>query len=216
MLDEVVPVEHEGVQAGDHERFIAPFAGLAPEAEARIVPGRGQDGGFALRAEDGEEMERFVAVVDPADRHHDVPDADIELRGEALLEPQLLQRHLAALLDLALPLPGFGVFLFDGRAGAAVFEFDLGLHRPAPAEIVAEENHGVRDVEAGVPGIRFIICRVGVTVDVVTVEIARERDLAVAADGQAALLLRHHLRGKAAGGQEPHYHKDKISFHMNY
>ena len=150
VLDEVVAVVHEGVHPGDHEGFVAPGAGAAPEADASVVPGGGKDGVFAFGAVHGEEIQRLVRVVQAAHGHHQVADADVQLRGEALLDPELFQFHLAAFLDLGLPLARLGELFLHGGAGAGMLEFDLGLHRPALAEVVAQVNDGVRHVETAV------------------------------------------------------------------
>ena len=69
----------------------------------------------------------------------------------------MLQLHLAAFLDLGLPFPGFSIFLLYGGAGAGVLELDLRLQGPALAEVVAEIDHGVRDVKAAVRRIILIV-----------------------------------------------------------
>ena len=81
------------------------------------------------------------------------------------------------------------------RAGARVLEFYLGLQGPAVAEIIAQIDHGVRDVHPGVtlPGMRG--CG-GIPVYVVAEEIAGIGGFAVSAHGQAGLRLGPGLGGK--------------------
>ncbi len=214
VLDEVVPVVHECVQAGDDERLVAPVAGAAPQADAGVVPGGGEDGEFSLRAVYGEEIERLVRVVQAAHRHHDMADSDVELRREALLDPELLQLHLAAFLDLRLPFPGFSIFLLHGGAGSGVLEFDLGLQGPALAEVVAEINYGMRNVETAVRRIVLIISGMGIAIDVVAVEIAGQGYFTVAPDGQAAAPLRSHLRGQRRSREQGSQYNQYTAFHF--
>lgn len=64
-----------------------------------------------------------------------MPHPEIELGHETLLNPELLEGHLAAALDL-----GF----------ATLLELDLGAHRPAASEVVAQLDHHMRQVETAV------------------------------------------------------------------
>ena len=110
---------------------------------------------------------------------------DIECISEGFLDPELLEFDLAALLDLSLPLARFGIFLLDGGAGPGVFEFYLGLHGPALSEIVAQIDHGVRNVKATVAAVIPVIGRMGIAVDVVTVEITAHSHFPVATDSES-------------------------------
>ena len=143
-----------------------------------------------------------MRVVQSAHGHHQVADADVQLRGEALLDPELFQFHLAALLDLGLPLARLGEFLLHGGAGAGMLEFDLRLHRPALAEVVAEVDHGMRHVEAAVRRVVPVIIGMRITVNVVTEEIAGQGHFSVAAQGQAPLLRRSLLCGQRCARQQ--------------
>ena len=143
-----------------------------------------------------------MCVVQPAHGHHQVADAQVQLRGETLLDPELLEFHLAALFDLGFPFARFGELLLHGCTGAGMLEFDLGLHRPALAEVVAEVDHGVRNVEAAVRGIVLIIYGMGIAIDVVAVEIAGQGHFTISTDGQAAAPLRGLLRGQRRARQK--------------
>ena len=193
VFHEVVAVVHERVQARDHQGLVAPGARAAPQAQARVVPRGREDGVLPFRPVDREEIQGLVGVVESADRHHEVPQADIQLRGETLLDPELLELDLAALLDLGLPLARLGELLLHGGARAGVLELDLGLHGPALAEVVAEVDHRVRDVETPVGRVVAVVVGMGIAIDVVTEEIAGQGDLAVSAYGQPSGGLRPHL-----------------------
>ena len=137
VVDEVVAVEHETVQAGRHQQFVAPVPGTAPEADARVVPGRRQNGEFPFGPIDREILQRFMGVIETADGDHQMAGADVQGRGEALLNPELLQLHFAAFLDFSLPLAGLRELFFYGAACARVLELDLRLHAPALSEVVS-------------------------------------------------------------------------------
>ena len=69
--------------------------------------------------------------------HYDVTHTQVDSRRELLVNPYLLQFHLAAFLLLKLPLGSLVGLVLDGRAGAGVLELYLRAKRPAFAKVVA-------------------------------------------------------------------------------
>ena len=126
-----------------------------------------------------------MRMVQSAYRNDQMAHADVERRSERFLDPELLQFHFASLFDLTLPFTGFGVFFFDGRTGTGMLEFDLSLHGPAFSEVVSEIDHGMGDIEATVSLVISVITGMRITINIVTVEIARQGDFTVTSDGQA-------------------------------
>ena len=117
-----------------------------------------------------------------------------------LLEPELLQSHLAAAFDLFLKFAGlFGLHLHR-RLRAAVLELNLRIEGPAFAEIVAHHEDGVRKVHAAVPFGIGVLLRVGVAEHVVAIKVVLVNGLAISADGEAAFRLHAVGHGRIVGG----------------
>ena len=125
LLDPVGVSKVVGVKASQQLRLVTELPVTAEERHTRLVPRRGQDGVLTLRTIDGEEVQRFVVGVVQTDRHHDMPEAEIGCTRKGLLNPELLQLHLAAFLGLLFPLAAFLVFLLVGQTGATVLELNL-------------------------------------------------------------------------------------------
>ena len=77
-------------------------------------------------------------------------EAQVGLVRERFLQPELLQLHLAAFLNLLFPFAAFLVFLLVGQSVAAVFELYLRAQRPALAEVIPKIDDGMRQVELAV------------------------------------------------------------------
>ena len=177
-------VEEVAVERRQELQLIAPAAGLAPEAEARFVPSARHDSVFALRAIDAKEAVRSMVVVGHADRDDDVAGADVEMWAETFLDPELLEGDLAAALNLLLKLASFLGFLLDGSFHAPMLELDFGAHRPTAAEVIAQHDDSVRDIDAAKA--RRILVAVGVAVaeDIVAIEVMAIGSLAIAANNE--------------------------------
>ena len=182
--DPTVVAEPVGIQSRQEHHLVTPVTGTSPEADARFVPCAGQDRILALGTVDPEELGGHVVLVSPADGHDHMPQAQVEGRAEAFLEPELFEGDLAAAFDLRLILAALLEFGFEGALRAAVLEFDLGAHRPAAPEIVAQVDDHVREVEATVAFVILVLVRTDITQVVVAEEIARHDGLAVPAYGQ--------------------------------
>ena len=204
-----------GVQAGQELCLIAEFAITSEERETCLMPRGGHDDVLALGTIYREEVEGLVVGIVQAYGHHDMACADVGGLGEGLLNPELLEFHLAAFFHFLFPFAAFLVFLLVCEAVAAVLELYLSAERPAFAEVVAEVNHSVGDVETAVARVVLMIFGLGVAAHVVAVEIAAVVNLSVAADAQTvALGVLHHAvssdflglcrEGKSTG-QGKHY-----------
>jgi hypothetical protein len=181
-------VEEHGVKPSGELKLVTEVAGASPERDARLVPRTRNDCPLAFGAVNGEEVQRLVVSVGQSERQHDVAEADVGPVGERLLNPELLQLYLAALLGLGFPFAAFLGLLLDGSAAAAVFKLYFHANAPALAEVVAEVNHGVGDVETAVRRVVLIVSRIGVAERIVAVKVARIRQFAVSAHTEAVAL----------------------------
>lgn len=125
VLYPVVAREQEGIQSGGHLHFVAPVLGTSPKADARLVPGAGEDGGFALGTIDREEVQWLVVGIGQADGDDDVSGTDVECVAERLLNPELFQLHFAAFLHFLFPFARLLEFLFVRAAAAAMLKLDF-------------------------------------------------------------------------------------------
>ena len=89
-----------------------------------------------------------------------------------------------------------------------MLELDLHSETPAPAEVIAEHDYGVGDVEAAVPSDITVVCGRGVDAEVVAVHVVCHHGLAVASHGQpvgkvsgVVFVLRRCLDRKCERGQ---------------
>ena len=120
--------------------------------------------------------------------HYYMSDTDICPACKRLLNPELLQLHLAAFLGFLFPFAGLFKLFLNGTACSAVLKLNLARHAPALSEVVAYVYHGMRNVEASVARIVLILACVRITINVVAVEVARQCHLAISADAQAVSL----------------------------
>ena len=125
-----------GIQTGHQLGLVAEIAVATPETHTGLVPGAGQYGVLTLRTGHSEKVQRLVVGIVQTHRHHNVAGPDVGMLTERLLNPELLQFHLAAFLGLLLPLAAFLVFLLVGDAGAAVLKLYLRAEGPALAKVV--------------------------------------------------------------------------------
>ena len=111
----------------------------------------------------------MVGIIQ-ADGHYDVTNTDVSPFVERLLNPELFQFHFTAFLGFLFPFATFFVFLLVGNTVAAMLELNLCAEAPALAEIIADGNGYVRDVETSVTGIVLMCFGLTVTADVVAIE----------------------------------------------
>ena len=114
-----------------------------------------------------------MGIVQSADRDHDMAHPDVQLRQESFLDPELLQLHLAAFLHLLLPFPGFFELPLGRYARTGMLELDLGLHRPAFSEIVAQVDDGMGNIETPM-ALAHMRRRARIPIYIVAVEIPRQ------------------------------------------
>ena len=110
---------------------------------------------------------------------------DVEALAERLLEPELLKGHLAAALDFVLELARLFGFDFHGHLIAAVFKLDFAAHAPAFAEVVAQVDDHMGQVDAAVAFGVFVTLGVGIAEHVVAIEVTGVDGFAVATHGEA-------------------------------
>ena len=114
--------------------------------------------------------------------------AQVKPWRETLLNPELLQGHLAATLYLLLELAGLFRFLFHSGLDATVFKLHLGTHTPAVAEVVAQHDNGMGQVDAAVSLVFGIAVGVRVAKYVVAIEIVVIHSLPIATDSESRRL----------------------------
>ena len=183
---EVLSCEALGVQTRQELRLIPPVLHPAPQRHTHLVPRVGHDVSFALRPVHRKELVRFVVGIRVAHGHNDLARLDVELStGKSLVEPELLDIHLAALLHLGLVFASLLGLYLHGSTITPVLKLYLRPHRPAFAEVITNIQTHVRQVEASVALVVGIILRLLVAVETLAVEIAGHHRLAVAADVQA-------------------------------
>ena len=158
------------------------------------MPGVGHDGGLALWTIDGEELVGLVVGIRIAHGYDDLARLDIELAAHKLLvEPELLDVHLAALLYLGLIFARLlGLDLY-GSTVAAMLKLDLRTQRPAIAEVIAQIQDHVGQVEASVTLVVGIVLGFLVAVEALAVEVARHHGFTIASDVQARQSVCHLL-----------------------
>ena len=124
--------------------------------------------------------------IDLAYGYNDLAGLDVELAaGKGFVYPELLQRNLAATFCLCLIFAAFvGINLY-GALCAAVLKLYLHAHCPSVAEVVAEVQRNVWQVEASVAGVVLVCVGVTVAVEMLTVEVAACHRLAISADRKA-------------------------------
>ena len=120
--------------------------------------------------------------------HNQHTRADIGIAVERLLEPELLQCHLATTLHLGLIFTAFLVLYLHCCLGSAMLKLNLRSHRPSLAEIVPHIYHDVGQVELAILVI-LVFLRRGVSEVVVGVETAFHCRLAIPTDGQTMRAL---------------------------
>jgi hypothetical protein len=152
--------------------------------------------------------------------HRDVEATEPDLEpAEGLLEVELLEDHLAALLDLVLELAELLVLDLLGAAGAAVLELDLGLElEPAGHEALERGDEAGRvELEAAILG------RTARAVRIRAVVVEGEPELAVAAELEGERVRPHAVgarrarrgEGGDAGQQEDGgAHRVEIDIHV--
>ena len=126
-----------------------------------------------------------MGVVGLPDGYHDVAHADVEAFPERLLKPELLQGHLAATFDLVLELAGLFGLNFQGYFAATMLKLDFATHAPTLAEIIAQVDDHMGQVDAAMPFGIFVTLGMGVAEHVVTIEVAGVYGLSVAAHSEA-------------------------------
>jgi hypothetical protein len=140
---------------------------------------------LALRTIDGEIFRGKMVRVCGSDRHNHMTGADVQLRQECLLYPELLKGDLTAALDIFLVLSHFLLFELHCAFHASMLELNLRTHAPALAEVETDHENDMRQVETAMTlGVLIVGC-MAVTVHVVGIEIVGIGHLTIAAELQA-------------------------------
>ena len=154
-----------------------------------------------------------MVLVGHAHRHHYLAYAKVELRCKRLLNPELLQGHLAALFHFSLIFAALVGIHLNGTLRSAVLELNLHAHAPAVTEVIAHVQCDVGQVEASVGTIVLVFLGKLVAVEMVAVEVAAHHCLAVAAQAQALLCVFVILsQGRRCGQGQQRSHQDGVHF----
>ena len=138
----------------------------------------------------------MVGIVQ-AHGHHNMSEAQVGSARESLLNPELLELHLAAFLHFLLPLSAFLVLFLVGQPVAAMLKLDFRAEFPALAEVVSQVDYHMGKVETSMAGIVLMLFGLTVAAHVVAEEIARVSHLAIAADAEvlATGMVHHAVAG---------------------
>ena len=149
------------------------------------MPSVGQDSGFALRTITGKEVQGLVVTIGIAHRHDDLTGLDVEHSiPESLVQPKLLERHLATFLRLGLILARLFRFYLHGRLVAAVLKLHLGAKRPTVAKVIAQVERDMGKVKAPVAIVVLVACGGIVSVETLTIEISGHHRFAITSKAQ--------------------------------
>ena len=105
-------------------------------------------------------------------RHHQMTSLDVGILAERLLNPELLQFHLATFLSLRLPFAAFFIFLLISPASAAMLKLNFRAQRPALAKVISQIHHSMRNVKPSMTRVILVLVSQAVTAHVVAIEIA--------------------------------------------
>ena len=197
-LNEVLRAEPVGIKSRNEHQFIRPFPEIAQNLYSRLVPCAREHSVLPLHPVGSEELGRKVVTVRQPHRNDDHSSSDLESVTECLLEPELLQSHLASTLDLTLIFTSLIRLQFHSAFSASVLELDLRAERPPLSEIIAKVDDKVRNVEPPVALVILILLRMVVPLPSVAVEVAGHHRLAVAT-------YRKPLSISAQGRHNQHY-----------
>ena len=182
VFHEAIGAKPLGIEPRQKHRLIAHFPDLSPHAHARLVPRARQHTAFAFGAVNGVKLNRHMVLVHSAHGHNHFAHTNVQFRAKTLLQPELLESNLAATLNFSLVLARLVGVNLNRRLDPAVLKLNLGAHCPAAAEVVANINDHVRQVELPVAIVVFVLFGETVAVEVSAVEIARRHGLAVSAN----------------------------------
>ena len=121
----LIAVEEHRIQACHHLQLVFHLAIASPEADACIMPRRGQNGVLALRTVDGEIVQGLVMGIVQTYRDDNVAELQVGSLREPLVDPQLLEFDLATFLLFVFPFSRFVGLVLNGRTCTRMLEFDL-------------------------------------------------------------------------------------------
>ena len=186
LVHELLGRETLGIERGEQLHLVAPVLHAAPERQAELVPRIGEYRGLALGTVAGEEVERLVVGVAVAHGHDDFASPHVQHSAEKLLvQPELLDGHLATLFGFGFVFARFFGFYFNGSLVAAVLKLYFGAQGPTAAEVEAEVERHMGQVELAMAFVVLVAGGGVVAVETLAVEIARHNGLAITAQTQA-------------------------------
>ena len=195
-MDPAIAVEMHGVEPFEELHLVLELADIPPETHTGLMPGRRKDRVLTLGTVDREEVERLMVGVVQTDGHDDMTEAQVQGAAEGLLQPELFELHLTAFLRLALPFAAFLVFALIGRAGAAMLKLNLRAQLPAFAEVVAQIDHGMGNVETTIALVVLVFGRLRVAIDIVTIKVTAVSHFTVPTDTEPMTAgMAHHRVG---------------------
>ena len=182
-----------GVQASQQLCLIAEIARAAKKADSCLVPCGGQYGVFAFRTVNREEVQWLMMGIVQAHRHDDMSETQVGCTREGLLNPELLEFHLAAFLYFLFPFAAFLVFFLVGQSVAAMLKFYFRAEFPALAKVITQIDDHMRKVKTAMAGIVLVLFGLTVAAHVVAEEIPRVGHLTIAANAESlAVGMVHH------------------------
>ena len=109
------------------------------------MPGRWQDGGFALRSHCAEEIYRLVMCIGQSHRHDKMSCPYIESRMNKTSDMKLLQGHFSPFFHFRFIFAVFRVLQLHGRPGSSGFKFDFCAQNPFRSKFIIHCQHKARN-----------------------------------------------------------------------
>ena len=104
----------------------------------------------------------------------------MERLGKRFLYPKLFQGDFAPSFYFTFKFTGFFGFQLYGCLCSSMLELDFGIHSPAFAKIVTDHKDHMGQIEPAMPFCIFIVCSMCISVDIITVKMARHYRFSVA------------------------------------
>ena len=105
------------------------------------MPGRWQDGGFALRSHCAEEINRLVMCIGQSHRHNHVSCPYVESRMNKTGDMKLLQGHFSPFFHFRFIFSVFRVLQLHGRPSSSGFKFDFCAQNPFRSKLIIQCQH---------------------------------------------------------------------------
>lgn len=118
-------------------------------------------------------------------RYYLMTESQVELRHEALLDPELLEGDLATTLNLLFKLAYLFLFHLHGSLHTTMLKLNLRAHRPSLSKVITNHDYDMWEVKLAVPLGILVVGSMGIAVDIVAVEVVGIDSLAISSQAQS-------------------------------